>query len=266
MELLKDYWSFVAIRLKGQTSYRKSYLVEMLGHILFMFTHLGSIFFIFYHVKEIHGWSVWEVIYLYGLTTFSFTLVQLAAEGFEDLHLYIKSGEFDRFLLRPISPLVQIASLSFKVDRIGGVIQGIVILLIAGLKSNAFQNLSSVFFVIISIVSMAFVYYALFLANGAFCFWTLENSEAFNAFTYGGVELGKYPLSIYKGWMQSLFLYFIPLGFVGYLPTVEVFGKETHLQSFAPSGLWAPVVAFVFLGAVWCFWQFSLKHYQSTGS
>jgi ABC-2 type transport system permease protein len=266
LKIFRDYLLLVGMHLKGQTSYRSSYFIEILGHIIFMVSHLGGILFIFYHVPEIKGWTLWEVVYLYGLTTLSFTLAQLGAEAFEDMHLYVKTGDFDRFLLRPTSPLLQMASLSFRIDRLGGVLQGLIVLLLAGYKSGAFASPAHCLLVLCSVVSMVMVYYGLFLVNGAFCFWTLENSEAFNAFTYGGVELGKYPLPIYRNWMQNLFLYFIPLGFVSYLPAAEIFGKNSDLAISTTSGRWAPVVAAIFLGLVWRLWHFSLKHYQSTGS
>lgn len=266
MHTLSVYFNLIKIRIKGQTVYRKSYLIELLGHFLSMGTHVGGIFFIFHHVQELKGWSTWEVLYLYGITSFGFAIAQLAAEAFEDLHLYIKSGEFDQMLTKPVSLIVQVASLSFRIERLGGVIQSLAALIIAGVKTGVLNSPVNLILITISISSMALVYYGLFLANGAFSFWTLESSELFNAFTYGGVEVGKYPLSIYKEWMQSLFLYMIPLGFVSYLPAVDLFGKDSDLWLTTPNSLLSPLVAAAFILVVWLFWRFSLKHYQSTGS
>lgn len=266
MHTLKIYLYLIAIRIKGQTAYRKSYFIEIVGYLLNMITHVGGIYFIFYHVKQLHGWNGWEILYLYGITSLGFSIAQLAAEGFEDLHQYIRSGEFDQMLTKPVSPIIQVASLSFRIERLGGVIQSLSALLIAGIKTEVLVTPMNIPLITLSILSMAFVYFGLFLANGAVSFWTLESSEVFNAFTYGGLEVAKYPLSIYKEWMQSLFLFVIPLGFVSYLPAVDLFHKEPHLWLQTPSSFLAPVVAVAFVTAVWFFWKLSLRHYQSTGS
>ncbi len=266
MNLLAIYWYLITIRLKGQMSYHKSYTIEVFAYFLQMATHIGSIVFIFHHVKTLAGWSFWEILYLYGVTSFSFSIAQLTSESFEDLHLYIKSGEFDQMLIKPISPIIQIAALSFRIERLGGVAQSLAALIIACIKTNVLTSIIGLFFVSISIFSMFIVYYALFLANGAVSFWTLDSSEMFNAFTYGGIEVAKYPLSIYQKWMQTMFVYCIPLGFVSYLPTIELYEKKANLAIWAPPAIFAPLAALCFLAVIWACWNFSLKHYKSTGS
>lgn len=266
MHFLQIYMYLITIRIKGQTSYHKSFCVEIFAYLLQMATHIGGIFFIFYHIKTLAGWSLWEVLYLYGITSLSFSLAQLTAECFEDLHLYIKSGEFDQMLIKPISPIIQIAALSFRIERLGGLLQSLVVLIVAGIKIGVFNSMMGLMIMNVSILSMFVIYYALFLANGAFSFWSLESSEMFNAFTYGGVEVAKYPLSIYPKWMQILFLYCIPLGFVSYLPALELLGKSGSLSIWTPPVVCAPLVALIFLCLIFVFWKFSLKHYQSTGS
>lgn len=266
MHALSAYFNLIKIRIRSQTAYRKSYLIEIFGYLLSMGTHAGGIFFIFHHIQELKGWSAWEVLFLYGISSFGFAIAQLISEAFEDLHLYIKSGEFDQMLTKPVSPVIQIASLSFRIERLGGVIQSLAALITAVIKTGIFVSPMNLILIAISITSMALVYYGLSLASGAFSFWTLESSELFNAFTYGGVEMSKYPLSIYKEWMQSLFLFIIPLGFVSYLPAVDLFGKDPNLWLRTPGSLLSPLAAAAFLLVVWLFWRFSLKHYQSTGS
>lgn len=38
-------------------------------------------------------------------------------------------------------------------------------------------------------------------------FWTTETLEMFNTLSYGGVQTGQYPLSIYARWLQKFFTF-----------------------------------------------------------
>ncbi len=266
MDILKLYLSLVKLHMKAQTSYRKSFLIEIFAYFLQMGLHICGIFFIFYHVDRLAGWSLWEVLYLYGVTSTAFSIAQLMGEKLEDLYIYVRSGQFDQMLCSPVRPLIQIAALSFRVERVGSLIQSISILCLACIKTEIYVAMGSLGLMAISVVSMVAVYYALFLINGAFSFWTLNSNEIFNAFTYGGVEVSKYPLSIYREWMQTLFIYFIPIGAASYLPAIELYQKPSQLLVSAPGALYVPLIAFSFLGLILAYWSFSLRRYQSTGS
>lgn len=282
------YWELVCMRLRAQTAYQKSFCFEIIGRFLQLSGHIACIWFVFDHVKVLAGWSMWEVLYLYGVTTFTFSMAQITAEGFEDLHLYIKSGEFDQMLIKPVSPLIQVAAQSFRIERIGGVIQSLVALGIAIIKTGANASAYGIMLMLISICSMYLIYYSLFLANGAFAFFAHDNSEIFNAFTYGGIEVAKYPLPIYPAWMQALFVYVIPLGLACYVPAAELYGKGSSVDHIISSGALdaasasnmhnanlaivtpgiylVPIMAIIFFVVVLFGWRLGLKHYQSTGS
>lgn len=266
MQTLRLYLSLVKLHMKAQTAYRKSYFIEIFAYFLQMGLHICGIFFIFYHVKTLAGWSLWEILYLYGITSTAFSIAQLLGEKFEDLYIYIKSGQFDQVLTKPVSPIIQVAALSFRIERVGSLIQSIAILCLACVKTNIYITMSGLGLITISVISMFAIYYALFLASGAFSFWTLDSNEIFNAFTYGGIEVSKYPLSIYQEWMQTLFIYVIPIGVASYLPAIEIYKKPSQLLVWAPEALYALPIAFGFLGLILVCWHFSLKHYQSTGS
>ena len=149
-------------------------------------------------------------------------------------------------------------------------------------------------------ISTTAISFGLFLAAGASWFWTVQSSELFNAFTYGGVQMTQFPISVYPRWLRDLFLFAVPLGFTSYVPAVEALGKEAMWAqwldwvpgveagaisgigsspsvgassgSFAPGLVemilpWmAPVVAAVFLYLCLRFWRLGLNHYQGAGS
>jgi ABC-2 type transport system permease protein len=92
--------------------------------------------------------------------------------------------------------------------------------------------------------------------------WTVQSAEAFNAFTYGGVQMTQFPVTIYRPWLQTVFLWIVPVGFTSYYPALWVLGRPEA----TPLGWLAPAVGVGFLGLALCFWTLAIRRYTSTGS
>jgi ABC-2 type transport system permease protein len=247
-------------------SYRRSYFLEILGYLLVNIVDLFAIYFLFLNFPSLKGWNMWQVVYLYGLASVSLAIAQLLGEGLEHMPETIRTGEFDRVMIRPLPPIIQLMPYSFRIDRLGRLLQGVLAIGLAFYYGNFSLGLFEIVMIFIGIISAVIIYFGLFLANAALCFWTVQSTEVFNAFTYGGVEMTKYPITIYRWWMQKVFLFIVPLGFVTYFPTIAMLGRPDEF-GFGP---WAPYLAIpisiVFLLATLRLWRIGLNHYQSTGS
>ncbi|MBF0315857.1 MAG: ABC-2 family transporter protein [Oligoflexia bacterium] len=264
--MINLYISLLMAQIKGQMSYKKSFVLELIGYLVVNIIDLFVIYFIFLKFPSIKGWSMGEVYYLYGVASVSYAIAQLFAESLEKVPELIRTGEFDHFLIRPRSPILQIMPLSFRLNRIGRLIQGAIALSLAFPILQLELNCEKVMLFMIAVFSAVIVYFGLFLAGAAFCFWTIQSSEALNAFTYGGVELSKYPITIYRPWMRRLFLYIVPVGFVSYYPAIAFLEKSDPLGGPLWASYFSPVIAIIFAMVTWLFWKLGVNHYQSTGS
>lgn len=260
------YFTLLAAYTKGQMSYRSSYIYEMLGMALMTFLNILSIYFLLNSFKSVGGWYFWEITYLYGLGTVAMGIAQLMASGLNHVPEFIRTGEFDRYLIRPISPLIHILPYSFALHRIGRVLQGFIALIIALFMRNIDFGLLELWLVSSTMFSITIVNFSLFLIGATCTFWTIQSSELFNAFTYGGLEMSKYPVSIYQPWLRNIFLFIIPIGFTSYFPTVALFNKNDLLNYPAFFQYITPLIALIFLFLALRFWRLGMRHYQSTGS
>src|SRR5213592_962395 len=123
--------------------------------------------------------------------------------GFEVFGAIVKAGDFDRLLLRPRSTITQLLGHELTIRRVGRLVQGIAVLAYA-------------------IAGTICVFLGLLVMQATSAFWTTESLEVWNAFTYGGVTMAQYPLSIYRPWFRQFFLFVIPLGCINYLPVVAI--------------------------------------------
>ncbi len=57
--------------------------------------------------EAIGGWTLGEIAFLYGLRLIVHAVAGVLAGPFFGLEWQVRSGEFDRYLVRPVSPLLQ---------------------------------------------------------------------------------------------------------------------------------------------------------------
>lgn len=260
------YLRLIGAQLRGQLQYRASFVLMLASSFASTFIELVAIVILFGTFHDLAGWRVGEVALLYGLISVAFGITELFGEGFESASRLVRAGEFDRILTRPVPAFVQVLATEFPLRRLGRIAQGLFVLVLADRWTAIAWTLPRVAVLCSAILSTALVFFTVMLLGAAICFWTVESSEAQNIFTYGGTELASRPLHIYNRWLQSVFLYLVPLGLTSYYPALYVLAKPDPLGLPPLVQFLAPLVAAVFFLIGLGVWELGLRHYQSTGS
>jgi ABC-2 type transport system permease protein len=265
-ELLFIYRRLTVARIRSDYQYRASFWLFTLGQFFITFFDFVAIAVIFGQVNELGGWSLSEVAFLYGITCVAFGLADMGISQVEDIADRIKLGTFDQLLIRPLSPLFQLAADDFALRRIGKVLQGAIVLVIAMSRLPVDWTPGRLLFVVITIISGAVIYGSVWVVTATISFFTVDSREVANAFTYGGNYMSQYPLPIYGVWLRRTLAFVIPLAFVSYFPAVGILGKHDPLGAPAAFHDAAPIVALLGIFVARAVWQFGIRHYRSTGS
>lgn len=226
-----------------------------------------AILALFNQFGQLAGWSWNDLAILYGVMHMGFATAELFGRGFDTFSQIVRTGDFDRFLLRPCSPFLQVALREFQFMRLGRFIQGL-LALIWGLSTSIAATTIVSFWPKIALVTLAYMgtsslFYGLFVFQATLAFWTIESLELMNITTYGGLEAGQFPMSLYPQALRAFFMCIIPLGCTAYLPIAMLTGHEVLS---APIAFLLPLVGMLFLFISACFWQLGVRHYSSTGN
>jgi ABC-2 type transport system permease protein len=256
----------VGAKIRSGWQYRASFWLFLLSQTLVMCLDFAVILSIFTKVDSVGGWSALEVSLLYGLAGAAFGMADTFVSAVENASKHIKAGTFDLFLLRPVSPLLNLTASEFELRRIGRILQPLVVLVIAIALLDIDWTPAKVALVPITFVAGTVIFSAVWIVTSAAAFWTVEGKEMGNAFTYGGSQATQYPMDVLGDWLQRLFTFVFPLAFVAYLPASEILGKPTPLD-LPDWTVWAsPLVALVAAAAALTIWRTAIRHHQSTGS
>lgn len=260
------YLRFIGARVRSQMQYKASFVLDVISRFMVNGLELAAIFILFSRFSSLGGWGVGEIAFLYGLVTLSFALHEVVAQSFEDFTYTVRQGEFDRILLRPVTPIVQVLASDFQLKRLGRALTGVVALGLALARVHITWTTGKVLYFPVVILSGVLLFAAIDLIGATFCFWTIERTEVMNVFTYGGVFMSSYPIEIYQAWIRRTFTFIIPIAFVAYYPGLYFLGREDPLGLPRFISFLTPLVTLAFCAVAFWFWEWGVRHYQSTGS
>ena len=257
------YWRLVLASIRAQMQYKVSFLLSTFGAFLVTGIEVVGIWALFSRFGNLPGWTLAEVAVFYGIVNVSFAASEFFTAGFDRFGTdFLRTGHFDRLLVRPRSLFVQLVGYEFTLRRLGRLLQGLIVLtwaLVSIEQSIAGEDMVYLVFIMGCGV---FMFFGIFVCQATLSFWTIESLEIMNTLTYGGVEAAQYPMSIYEEWFRRFFTYIVPVACVAYYPVLVLLGKaENSLLALTPlAGL------LFFAASLWVFVAVGVRQYTSAGS
>jgi ABC-2 type transport system permease protein len=267
MDSLRLYGRYVATSIRAQLAYPGSFLLMTLGAFLVTIIEFVGIWALFRRFGHIGGWRLGDVALFYGLVSMIFAVADAITRGFDVFgEVFVKTGGFDRLLLRPRTAALQLLGYELRLTRVGRFAQGAIVFLV-GAHLTQFQATPQALAILAwAAVGGVALFSGLLILEATLAFWTVESLEAMNILTYGGEAAAEYPLNVYARWFRDVLTYVIPLGCVTYLPLLAAMGRPDPLGSPVWAQCLAPAAGLVFLGVSLFAWRFGVRHYASSGS
>ncbi len=255
------YRHYVSIVVRGMMQYKTSFLLNSLGQFLVSFSVFLGIYFMFRRFHQVRGYSYSEVLLCYAIVLMEFSLAEMWARGFDMFSGMVRSGEFDRVLVRPQGEILQVLGSRFELTRFGRMSQAVVMLVYAFCTAGIHWTAGRVCTVLFMLVGGTAVFSGLFLIYAALCFFTLEGLEFMNVLTDGAREYGKYPLDVYGKRVLQFATVLVPYALIQYYPLQYILGRTAN-----PIYIFLPLAAVLFLLPCYGLWRFGVRHYKSSGS
>lgn len=262
--LLGRYFS---ASIRGQLQYPGSTLMLSVGQFMSTVIDILAAWALFARFGPVQGWSFGDVAMFFGMISVSFAIADFLSRGFDMFGAqFVKTGDFDRVLLRPRSVTLQLIGYDFRLARIGRLLQGLVVIGLATAALSLQWDAGKIALAVWIIAGGVALFFALMVFQATLAFWTVESLEVMNVLTYGGVQAAQFPLSIYAEWFRNFLIFVVPLGCVAYFPVLVILGKPDPLG--APDWLLplTPAAGFIFLGLSFVAWRIGVSKYTSTGS
>jgi ABC-2 type transport system permease protein len=258
-------WTLERAAVRAQVQYRANFLSMIVLGIVYQGSGFAFVLVVMHNVDLIAGWSLGDIAFLYGLRMLAHALWIVPLSHLWMLDQMAREAEFDRYLLRPLSPFVQFVTSKFQMNALGDACVAVLILGYSLTLVDANFDPWTLLLLGAAVIGGALIEGSIQVAVAAFAIRTLNTMALRMLADLVFSIAGSYPVIIFPKLMQVT-LTVLPVSFVAYFPAALALGRQDEL--FVP--LWVAhltlpvgVVLFLAAGAVW---RSQLRHYQSAGN
>ncbi|SDS36307.1 ABC transporter permease [Microlunatus soli] len=263
---LRLYGVLLSAAVRAQGQYRANLIISLIGAIAYQGAGFAFVWVVVSQFGQLGGWGLPELALLYGMRLgahglFTFFFAQLLGEVGD----IVREGTFDRFLIRPLDPLLQVITRQFNLTVIGDLIGGIGLIVIGAAAVDVAWTAPSFGFLVLAVIGGALIEGSMQLAASALSFRLLSTETLSYAIDQLLAELGGYPLRIFPRGIQLGLTFVFPLAFIAYFPASVLLGRTDELATPAWLALLAPAAGILTTITAYAFWRHQSRHYSSAG-
>lgn len=190
--------------------------VTFVTNILFMMLNNATIlvqWFILFRLRgEIGGYTMKDVMLLWGLTAFSFGLSKVLFARVFSLPELIISGKLDSYLVQPKNVCLSVLTSATSTASIGDFLYGLVLMAFSGFSVGRL-----VLFLLFTVTGTV-IFVAFTLLLGSLSFWFVRAEMAGGQMVSGMISFMTYPDGIFRGISRFLLYFLIPVGMAVWQP------------------------------------------------
>jgi ABC-2 type transport system permease protein len=261
MTTLRLMWLFFRVGVMGELAYRVNFVVQLFQSILQLGTALVGLAVVFSYTDVLGGWRSDEIVALVGVYILVGGVIGLVIQpSMEAFIESVREGTLDFTLTKPEDAQLLVSVQSVEVWQLIDIVLGIGVLIVAlarlGEKVGAGQAAA---FAGMLLAGGVIVYsFWLVLATLSFWFVRVENILVIFQSMY---EAGRWPVSLYPGWLRFGLTFLVPVAFATTVPAEALTGRldtQTLLGALALAG--------ALLVASRLFWRVGLRHYSGASA
>lgn len=258
---LDIYGKILIQDLKSKMSYRADFVISNIGMIVSNLVGFVTFYILFQNFPSINGWTMYEMLFLYGFSLVALTPVQCFFDNNWNLRYAVKTGDFIKYCFRPINIFFYYISEVFDVKGLGQLAFGVGTLVYAWRHLAIPVTAASITQTVLFLIAASLFMIAIMNFAAATCFW-IQNSGYIMVIMFRFKDFAKYPASIFNSVFRIVFTFVIPIAFIAYYPALVVLRPAS-----VPLLSWlSPIIGLIFFYLSYRFWLLGARKYDGTGS
>lgn len=263
MRIIRLIGTFIRLSVQEEMAHRANFLIAIFHSLLGVGTGIVGLWVLFAQVESIEGWTFAMTLALLGIYLMLEAVRQLFIEPSLDalagMGGAIWEGRFDFMLLHPINTQFLVSIHRWRL------LAGFDLLVALAVLMTAIRQLEQrlawtevAAFLLALLVSVTILYSLLlgltsllFFSPGFFYTWIFNSV----------VQMARYPLNLYPGWLRLLLTWVLPVGLMTTLPVQAL----THNVAWPVFGGGILLALLLFVGASGLF-HLGLRRYASASS
>lgn len=262
---MRRYWNLLGVFYRSsllvQMEYRTNFWSSIAMSLLWPVWHVAAIAVFFYHRPTLGGWSFDEVLLVVGLFgLFAGVMEMILVPNVRQVVDHIQKGTLDFVLLKPANSQFLATATACQVLRLLDIVFGFAFIAAGLYRLGHVPTVVELVTFSLMLPAGFVVIYSMWLLLTTLAFWwvRVDNfTELFNSF----YEAGRFPVSVYTGWIRFVLTFVVPIAFLTTFPAATLLGR---LSPAYVAG--AVLMAAALLYASTRFWKYAIRFYSSASS
>lgn len=222
----KFYIWYQIQNIKSLAQYRADFLMMVLFTLLSQGCSLALTGIIYSNIPAVGGWTMWEVLLLYGFLLFSEGCVNFFFQGAWKVANMIRESDIDRFLVRPVPAGLQMLTARIDFEGLNKMVIAAAVFLFSVRHCGIIWTFPKCLLAFVFLAEACIIRLCMVWIASCVSFWMENGRNSLNYFVICLGEMAKYPLVIYPPVFKGVFGYLIPYAFVSYYPAGYLLGKD----------------------------------------
>jgi ABC-2 type transport system permease protein len=253
--------AFFWVGIAGEVAYRTNFFFQLFQSLVSLGVAVTGLSIVFSYTGTLGGWRQDEILALVGVYLLVGGVIGLVIQpGMQQFIESVRDGTLDFTLAKP-----EDAQLLVSIQRINiwsfidiGLGMGVLAYALVVIGGKLGGGEAGEF--ILMLLAGAVIIYSFFLILATLSFWFVR-VENFLTIFQSMYEAGRWPVSLYPGWLRYGLTFVVPVAFATTVPAEALTGRLTWLTLLVA----VAIAVFLFITSR-LFWRIGLQHYSGTSA
>ncbi len=261
MSTLRLLYTFFRVSVLSETAYRVNFFVQLFQSILELGTSLAGLAVIFSFTNSLGGWGVDEMLALVGVYFLIGGIISLFIQpGMSDLISSVRDGTLDFMLTKPEDSQLLVSIQRFAIFSLIDLLLGIGVLVTALVRLGGRIGGGQALAFAGTLLAGGVIVYSFWLILASLSFWFVRVENLLEIFR-SMYEAGRWPVSLYPGWLRFGLTFIVPVAFATTIPAQALTGRLNGWTFLGAAGL--AVGLFILARLIW---RLGLRRYSGASA
>lgn len=261
MNYLRLLVAFFWVGVAGEVAYRVNFFFQLLQSLFSLGVAVAGLSIVFSYTGTLGGWGQEEVLALVGVYLLVGGFIGLLVQpGMQEFIESVRDGTLDFTLTKPEDAQLLVSIRRINIWSFIDVALGLGVLAYSLVRLGEKVGGAEAGEFVLMLAAGGVIIYSFFLILATLSFWFVR-VENFLTIFQSMYEAGRWPVSLYPGWLRYGLTFVVPIAFATTVPAEALTGRLTWLTLLVAIA----VAVFLFIASR-VFWRVGLRHYAGASA
>lgn len=253
--------TFLRIGMLNELQYRVNFFFSLLQSAIAVGTSLAVLALVFRQTESLRGWSAGELLVVMGVYVLMGGIIRAVIQpNMQQLMTDVEEGTLDYVLTKPADGQLLVSVRRFQLWQAVDVLVGVALVVFAAVRLPGSVGVGAALAFAVSLPLGAVAIYCFWLLLTLGAFWVTRVNFIIELFD-GMYQAGRWPVTVYPGWLRVAFTVLVPLAFAITVPAAALTGRSAGWLVAGSVGFTVLLTAFT----RWA-WRRALRRYSGASA